>query len=380
MGYGVVGGGVYEILSAMGAEAEVKYVLARHERSELGARFTRDFDKIVSDAAISTVVELIGGEAPAYDYIASALRHGKNVVTANKLVMAKHYGELLRLADENGVDLRFSASVGGGIPWLRNLIEAAQINRITKLRGTMNGTCNFILDEMTRCGADFSAALKSAQSLGFAEADPTRDIDGLDTASKLAVSMNIAFSCETGDIAVCGIRGVTLADIEQFKKLGRCCKLIGAAEHAEDGAISAVVEPWLLSAESLETSVAGSGNLLSYEGEWCGVQSFCGAGAGNYPTANNVICDILAVSRGDGLYKRLSGGVRTLSRPNIDNSRHLRSYYINSSARGETGLPPCARALENGAYISEPVSAKEMHFAAKKIKSEGGDVFFAAVL
>lgn len=178
-GFGTVGKGVFDIL-AQRADMRVKYVLDLRPLPEVTtAKVTRDLEEILSDPEVDTVIELIGGMNPAYQFVKKSLLAGKNVITANKLLLSTHYGELVGLAKEKGVSLRFSAAAGGGIPWLVNLSRAARVSRIASVSGIMNGTTNYVLDSMDVLGKDFDEALGEAQRLGFAEADPSSDIDGL---------------------------------------------------------------------------------------------------------------------------------------------------------------------------------------------------------
>ena len=192
LGFGVVGRGVYDILA--GREAiSVRTVLCRRDLGELTARTTREMDDILADPEIDTVVEVMGGLHPAYEYVSAALKAGKHVVTSNKHLVCHYYQELTALAKENGVALRSTAAVGGGIPWLTNLEKAAKVNRISKIWGILNGTTNYIMDAMHKSDVDFADVLKQAQELGYAEADPSADIDGWDIQRKLIISANAAF-------------------------------------------------------------------------------------------------------------------------------------------------------------------------------------------
>ena len=192
LGYGIVGKGVYDILEETPG-LEVKYVLDLRDLPELGNKLTKDLNVILADPDVETVVELIGGMHPAYEFVKKSLEAGKNVVTANKLMVSLHYGELVHIAVEKGVSFRYSASAGGGIPWLVNLQRAHRVSRLEKVYGIMNGTTNYILDAMATLGEEFDVALAEAQRLGFAEADPSSDIDGLDTRHKTTLSANVAF-------------------------------------------------------------------------------------------------------------------------------------------------------------------------------------------
>ena len=188
----------------------------------------KDIGVILSDPEVDTVVEVLGGLSPSFEYVSAAMKAGKNVVTANKHLVAHHYEELVKLAKENGVAFRCTPAVGGGIPWLVNLERVKRVCPVQSFYGIMNGTTNFILDAMHKDGADFSAVLAQAQKLGYAEADPSADIDGDDIRRKLCISANIAFDAALEETAIptFGIRTVTAADIAAFQSHGFACKLL----------------------------------------------------------------------------------------------------------------------------------------------------------
>ena len=223
LGFGVVGRGVYE-LAAQRPDLEVVRVLCRRELSLPDAQVTHNFEDILNDPSIDTVVEVMGGLQPAWDYVRAAIESGKHVVTANKAMVAAYYDELIPLAREKGVCLRCTAAVGGGIGWLSSLERALRCETIRQVGGIMNGTCNYILDSMTRLGLGYEEALSQAQALGYAEADPTADVDGIDTWNKLIISSNIAFgvSLDRESVPVRGIRQITGADVEAFRAHGLC--------------------------------------------------------------------------------------------------------------------------------------------------------------
>lgn len=298
LGFGVVGRGVYDMLADRD-DIRAAWVLCRRDLGELTARTTYDIQDILSDPAVDTVVEVMGGLHPAYEYVAAALRAGKNVVSSNKYLMCRYYDELNALAKEHGAALRCTAAVGGGIPWLTNLEKAARANHISRVWGILNGTTNYIMDAMHHSDVDFADVLAQAQTLGYAEADPSADIDGLDIQRKLILSANVAFgvSLREADVPVSGIRNVRKADIARFQAHGCTCKLIAAAEQ-RGGSISAYVEPTLLGSDALEAAVPANFNLISMDGDRMGVQSFFGQGAGRYPTAYNVVQDLVDITRG----------------------------------------------------------------------------------
>lgn len=247
LGHGTVGGGVYELLKNR-SNITVKYVLDRSPIAELGAVSVTDFSTILNDGEVDTVVEVMGGLEPAHEYMVAAMRAGKNIVTANKHLLAAYYDELTTLAKETGIGFRTSAAVGGGIPWLPNLQRLKRIGAVNEICGIMNGTTNYILSMMHKKGYDYESVLHDAQSFGYAEADPTADIEGYDIQRKLMISANIAFDASLTEqqVPAAGIAGITREDIAGFNEMGYVCKLYATAKRVADGAILAVVEPTLL--------------------------------------------------------------------------------------------------------------------------------------
>ncbi|MBR1895319.1 MAG: homoserine dehydrogenase [Pyramidobacter sp.] len=373
LGFGVVGRGVSDILSGR-EDVSVRTVLARRDLGALTCGVTRDMQDILSDPEIDTVVEVMGGLHPAYEYVSGALKAGKNVVTSNKHLLCHYYKELNQLAQENGCVLRGTAAVGGGIPWLTNLEKAAKVNAISKISGIMNGTTNYIMDAMHRSDVDFAEILAKAQALGYAEADPSADIDGWDIQRKLIISAGVAFGVclQEDDVPVFGIRNVTAADIKRFQAHGRTCKLIASAEKLESS-VAAYVEPTLLTADALEAAVPANFNLISLEGEYCGKQSFFGQGAGRYPTAYNVVQDLVDIVGGkDGFYTDRFDDAST------NNAGALHRYYVRTKAQ----LPALDAAREedwDGAVVTQPVSVAHMHELAKAMLEEDEKSFFAAI-
>lgn len=255
LGCGVVGGGILDFCAER-ADLTVAKVLVRRPRPELGTLAVTDIADITGDPTIGIVIEVMGGLHPAYEYICAALRSGKHVVTANKAVISAFYSQLTQLAAENGVSLRCTAAVGGGIPWLANLERCKRLDAISELGGIMNGTTNFIMDAMHAAPVSFPEILKQAQELGYAEADPSADIDGDDVRRKLTISANIAFDTllREEDIPMFGIRTVTDEDIRTFQAHGFVCKLLATAKAAEGG-VCAFIEPTLVASHDLEAAV-----------------------------------------------------------------------------------------------------------------------------
>lgn len=298
LGCGVVGGGILDFCAGR-EDLTVTKVLVRRPRPDLGALAVTDIADIVNDEAIGIVAEVMGGLHPAYEYICAAIKAGKHVVTANKAVISAYYPELTGLARECGVSLRCTAAVGGGIPWLTNLERCKRLDSICELGGIMNGTTNFIMDAMHASPVSFPEILKQAQELGYAEADPSADIDGDDVRRKLTISANIAFDAlvQEEDIPMFGIRTVTDGDIRAFKAHGFVCKLLATAKAAEGG-VCAFIEPTLVDSHDLEAAVPKNFNLITYCGEKVGRHSFFGQGAGRYPTAFNAVEDCLDIVAG----------------------------------------------------------------------------------
>ena len=298
LGFGTVGSHFYKLCEGR-TDLHVSTVLSRRPRPELTCTVTADHDEIVRNPSIDTVVEVMGGIEPAYSYLCAAMRAGKHVVTANKQLMCAHFDELTALAKEQGVALRCTAAAGGGIPWLTSLSRASELDEITAVEGILNGTTNYMLSAMTNSGADYAPALRKAQELGYAEADPTADVEGLDARRKLVLSADLAFgvNIREEDIPCVGISSITAGDIAKAKDEGLTYKLIARAE--KDGrAVAAFVCPTLFSSSAPEAHTDGTGNLVTLFASRFGKQSFSGAGAGGYPTGSNVLRDCLDIAAG----------------------------------------------------------------------------------
>ncbi|MBE6939525.1 MAG: homoserine dehydrogenase [Ruminococcaceae bacterium] len=326
LGFGVVGRGVYDF--ALNREdVTVSRVLVRSPKPELGALATEQVQDILADPTIDTVVEVMGGLHPAYEYICAALKAGKHVVTANKAVISAYYPEFIALAKEQGVALRCTAAVGGGIPWLVNLERCKRLDQVMELGGIMNGTSNFIMDAMHAAPVSFPAILKQAQELGYAEADPSADIDGDDIRRKLTISANVAFDALLAEeeIPMFGIRTVTDGDIAAFQSHGFVCKLIATAQRCGEG-VCAFIEPTLVDSHELEAAVPANFNLISYSGQWTGRQSYFGQGAGRYPTAYNVVQDCLDILDGQRNFY-----TEAMAPTALDGDAVAHPYYVRTS-------------------------------------------------
>ena len=304
LGYGVVGSGVAEVMdeqrekiaAVVGGEVALKYILVRRDYpgDPYADRMVTDFSVIENDPEVRIVAEVIGGADAAYDYSRRALRAGKSVVSSNKELVAVHGDELSALAREHGVNYLFEGSVGGGIPVLRPLVQCLAANRIDEVFGILNGTTNYILTAMDTQGQSFADALKKAQQLGYAEADPTADVQGIDACRKTAILADLAFGrfMDAAAIPTQGITEVTAADLELARALGYTVKLLGRAIRTEGGC-RAFVQPHLIPLEHLLASVSGVMNACVVRGSAVGEVMFYGPGAGKRPTASAVAADIV---------------------------------------------------------------------------------------
>ena len=239
LGFGVVGRGVYDLTKEY-PNMQVAKVVCLEDVQLPDAIVTKNFQDVLQDDTIDTVIEAMGGLHPAYEFVRAAMEAGKNIITSNKALVATFYDELIPLAAEKGLLFRCTAAVGGGIGWLSELERARRVQQLQRVGGIMNGTCNYILDNMTRLGLGYDEALKQAQALGYAEANPTTDVEGIDTWHKVIISSNIAFgiSLDKETVPVAGISQITAEDVENFKSKGLVCKLISTGI-CDNGKISA---------------------------------------------------------------------------------------------------------------------------------------------
>ena len=310
LGAGTVGGGVLRILEwqrdempkKLGVSIELKKILVRDKTKKRegidSALLTEDWQEILSDPEIQIVIEVMGGIEPARTYILEALQAGKNVVTANKDLLAEHGRELLDTAERAGRDLMFEAAVAGGIPIIRPLKQCLAANHITEVMGIVNGTTNYILTRMTAEGMEFSEALARATELGYAEADPTADIEGYDAARKVAILASIAFNSRVtfSDVYTEGITKITAADIRYAAELDMVIKLLGVARNTEGG-IEAGVYPMLIPSSHPLASVHDAFNAVFVHGDAVDDAMFLGRGAGQLPTGSAVAGDVFEIAR-----------------------------------------------------------------------------------
>lgn len=290
LGFGTIGSGVYEIAKANGIEIANVLDLRDLPVPEL----TKNFDDVVKGNAV-TVVECMGGEHPAYEFVKQSLEAGKNVVTSNKALVAAFGEELIACADAHGVQFLFEASVGGGIPIIHVITECLRCDDIIRVSGILNGTTNYILTQMDENGVSFEEALKEAQRLGYAEADPSADVDGWDTCRKTAI-LGWLISGKMPDykeIPTEGISKITKQDIEDAKKEKKVIKLLGIVEKDENGGLKASVKPTVIGRDNELYAVSDVMNAILVESKYMGKSMYYGPGAGKLPTATAVIADVL---------------------------------------------------------------------------------------
>ena len=306
LGFGVVGSGTAEVLTEnkaliekrLGCEYNIKYILDLREfpDSPFGDRIVHDFNIILNDPEVSVVAEMMGGSHPAYDFTKACLCAGKNVVTSNKEVVSTFGVELCELAKQNGVRYLFEASVGGGIPIIRPLINDLSSNKVNKISGILNGTTNYILTSMRDNGASFEDALKKAQQLGYAEANPSADVDGIDAARKIVILAALASGklIDPKTIPVEGITNITLDDTVMAEVCGYTIKLIGHMVVGDNG-LTAMVSPRMVSSSNPLCRIDDVFNGVLVDANMVGEVMFYGPGAGKLPTASAVVADIIDI-------------------------------------------------------------------------------------
>ena len=308
MGFGTIGSGVVEVLSInkdsivkrVGDTIEVKYVLDLRdfEGHPIQEKIVHDYQTIVEDKEVSIVVEAMGGVEPAYTFVKAMLEAGKHVATSNKALVAEKGAELLEIAKAHNVNFQFEASVGGGIPIIRPLKSCLTADVVEEITGIINGTTNYMMTEMAEKGADFDAVLKDAQAKGYAEKDPTADIEGYDAGRKIAILTSLVAGQQVDfeDIHTEGISHITSTDIKYAKTLGRSIKLLATSKKVGDG-YAAMVAPFLLPPEHPLHSVNGVFNAIFVKGNVLGDAMFYGSGAGMLPTASAVVADIVEMAK-----------------------------------------------------------------------------------
>lgn len=353
LGLGTVGTGVIKIVEdhqdklmhQVGCPIKVKKVLVQTLNKDRTieidpSKLTTDVDEILNDPEIDVVIEVMGGVEKTKDYLLRAIANKKHIVTANKDLMALYGSELLQKATENGCDLYYEASVAGGIPIIRSLVDGLSSDRITKMMGIVNGTTNYILTKMTQEGLAYEDVLKEAQELGYAEANPAADVEGLDAARKMVILSTLGFSMRVGleDVKTTGISNVTEEDLHYAKQLGYTMKLLGIA-HREKGKVEVSVQPTLLPQTHPLASVNNEYNAVYVYGEAVGETMFYGPGAGSLPTATSIVADLVAVVKNMRLEINGSHTVVPQYKKSIKDPDEIYSkYFLRIHAKDEVGV------------------------------------------
>jgi len=377
LGFGTVGSGMVKILlenrevieSRLGASLALKRIAVHDLERDRGVAvdaslLTTDVETVIDDPEVDIVVELIGGYKPAKNFILKAIENGKHVVTANKALLAVHGHEIFSAASQRGVEVGFEASVGGGIPLIRSIKEGLVANHIQSLFGILNGTANYILTKMTDQRIPFSEVLKEAQALGYAEADPTFDIEGIDTAHKLTILLAIAYGVPIDFDAVYteGISKVTPLDIKFIKEFGYRIKLLAISKD-DGGAVEARVHPTLIPDDSMLANVNEAYNALYVKGDAVGNVMLYGAGAGMMPTGSAVVSDLVDVAR--NILRGAVGRVPSVGyQPAGTKARRIKSieelkteYYFRFSAEDRPGV----LSKISGILGKHQISIKSVH-------------------
>ena len=376
MGFGTVGGGVAEVLrmnsaaiaEKLGEPLNLKYILDVRDLSATpyADKAVKDFSILENDPELDVVVESIGGAKIALEFTRRCLLAGKHVVTSNKELVAAHGRELLEIAREKNVNYLFEASVGGGIPVLRPLLQCLAGNQIQEIAGILNGTTNYILTRMVKDGATFADALKEAQGKGYAEADPTADVEGLDAGRKICILSDLSWGREVRPeaISVQGISAIDLKDVAIASGAGYRVKLLGRAMKLEDGRQAAFVAPHLVPESSPLANVDDVFNAIMIRGNAVGDVMFYGRGAGDLPTASAVMGDVLDALEHREKRRNLGWNEDAAL---VDLETELPLYWY---LRGDFAAPPSSEWLAEGAVIVGPVSRKEAKVLAARVGAQ----------
>lgn len=378
LGYGTVGSGVVEVLERnqeiiakrAGEKVEVKYVLVRREYpgDKNQEKLIQDFDIILQDKEIEIVVEVLNGTDPAYTYVKNAILAGKHVVTANKALVAKDGVELLKIAKEQKVNFLFEASVAGGIPILRALQSSLTADEIEEVAGILNGTTNYMLTKMFNEGVDYAEVLKEAQEKGFAEADPTADVEGHDACRKIAILASIITGkfVDYRDIYTEGISSISAEDVMYARELGMTIKLLAMCKKNEG--VHATVSPVLLSQEHPLYPVNGVFNAVFVKGNMLGDAMFYGSGAGKLPTASAVVADVVAATK-----NRNQDVMNSWTEEKVelkDKSSICRRFLVRVKGQEEVMKDQIEQDFGEVVFISPKELADEFGFVTSKMSEE----------
>ena len=380
LGFGTVGSGVAEVLSKnsqgiarrSGGEIQVKYILDVRDFPDSPFKdcFVKDFSIIENDPEVEVVVETIGGAKVALEFTTRALKAGKSVVSSNKELVATHGYELLQLAKANGVSYLFEASVGGGIPILRPLTNCLSANEVEQITGILNGTTNYILTRMIKAGLTFEQALKEAQDNGYAEKDPTADVDGHDACRKICILSALACGQHVypQQVPTQGIREVTLADVAYADSCGYKIKLLGRCLREPEGKVCAFVAPHLVSCENPLAGVEDVFNAIAVTGNAVGDVMFYGRGAGKLPTASAVVADVIDIARDPKRDRGNQWGPG--SEDLVVSSDSLTSrWYVRANLSMDQGRLACGEILplarsgapaQEAAFLTQPMTYPQL--------------------
>ena len=380
LGFGTVGSGVAEVLSKnsqgiarrSGGEIQVKYILDVRDFPDSPFKdcFVKDFSIIENDPEVEVVVETIGGAKVALEFTTRALKAGKSVVSSNKELVATHGYELLQLAKANGVSYLFEASVGGGIPILRPLTNCLSANEVEQITGILNGTTNYILTRMIKAGLTFEQALKEAQDNGYAEKDPTADVDGHDACRKICILSALACGQHVypQQVPTQGIREVTLADVAYADSCGYKIKLLGRCLREPEGKVCAFVAPHLVSCENPLAGVEDVFNAIAVTGNAVGDVMFYGRGAGKLPTASAVVADVIDIARDPKRDRGNQWGPGSedlvVSSDSLTSRWYVRANLPMDQARLACGeILPLARSgapAQEAAFLTQPMTYPQL--------------------
>lgn len=387
LGYGTIGSGVVEVLEknkdhitqTAGQEIEVKYVLDLRDFPDdpIQEKIVHDYKVIENDPEVMVVVEAMGGVEPAYTFVKAALLAGKHVTTSNKALVAKHGAELLKIAKEKDINFLFEASVGGGIPIIRPLITSLTADIVEEITGILNGTTNYMLTKMSTEGSDYNEVLKDAQAKGYAEADPTADVEGYDACRKIAIltSLVCGKTVDFEEIHTEGISKITPIDIAYAKAMGRSIKLL-ATSRLVDGNYCALVAPFLLGEEHPLGNVNDVFNAIFVHGNMLGDAMFYGSGAGKLPTASAVAADIVDIVK--HLHRNIMISYSDEKQTLLDYKKIENSYFVRTTKSemdakevfGNIALIKIKEAPEETAFVTEKMSEEEYLKKAEQL----GDV------
>lgn len=377
LGYGTVSKGVETLLNQQ--ENMTLHAIFRRPGKAFGPLMTDQIRDLIDDPAIDTIVEAMGGLEPAHDYLAKAMIAGKNVVTANKALVNAFGDELNALAIKHQVSFLFSAACGGGIPFLPAMVESLNKHRITSLGGILNGTTNFIIDKMEREALSFEEALKQAQDLGYAEADPIRDLNGTDTRDKLRLAMAVGMKCwiDPDSIDFVGISALKAVDIAIFKTYHGKLRLV-CFGHDGHGQTSAYVQPTLVDHKSDYAAILENNNLAWFKTANGETSALTGQGAGSLPTASNIIRDLITIQWGTQVFLN-----DTMPIKKADNLRDELAYYVRTSKGLHAPFlsDHTSESWEDEFWIfriTSPIKVKTMHREMKELSIQG-EVFFAGI-